>query len=1123
MSGNVRSLTLSATAATAHLAPVPAGPAASAHLAPVPAGAAPSAETRKSNPEAAQAAQQLAELIQSLNKTLSQESIEFLTFKEGRNLARLSLINMAFGVTQVSLRTLRAFLADYKETSQQKFASAFEGLFKQANVESSVRKRLNTLLSTLSKVDQLNKQNKFDGMRLSLLLGKRSPIRVTPEALQAISQLTVELTQHFEPLWATMSKELEAEIQTYRGLSNEPNEFFVKEDYSRGQYFYNVAMRHLCRMQAYTRARIPRLKVHCLRLTRTEPMHYDAVLLLGQRCLRGIGLNAQRLVEEGVLHECFKELLCGVPANSLEAQETLKRHHELCKAQIAKTLEEIGKMITTFLEEINKPVGPSPCGATLAVKRGEEIQFVSVAGVYSNVDRVTKEGLEQFYNLMEQRIQEGVKDFEAYERDSKLLDSRLAALEKEISGVANGSQRIGGPEVFKFVSEKISAYAYLKYVSLLRDIKDNIQKYSAAIDISMRPAYALNAAWYSKAIQALKELALPRFAKLARATTRSNYVVCSEALKFIVGSFNFWSTGVKVFAGESIEKTRGLTRATARDGYKSAVGADSHRKVRISHSLQAATMNDTLGKVKAFAASVSIVCQDALALVSTCRQDLPRMIEERTAKANDWLKMLELEEEQADQQLRDLLNERERKRLEQEAKQAVNTQVPATDATAAAAACAQIAPAAAQRIAPYQSKMANYLFSCRNEVAQWHGVPLDPVLPSRVRLAHLSFDQLTVCERLYAHDNLAMVFEMLSLTRHPEERNLIIQRILLWGYLLLEAGSTYEFLSRRPNAYLQHNLKALSEFAKIAEDNKWRCEASEGSPQIRYPFSFEEDNFLLRHMRGTDAVTTDEFFAKAKTWLRDLTRFEVSVLSSRTNSTAQQAVLDRIQAHWQAYEKGETAKAKAELEHAALSDENVGRILNLEREFGEALKALNERISSLADSNSKNSLRSVQAQLRNLHRSVNLLKSFPNQRHMHEILHSCCFYTQYVVRNLSFYLSQKQQDEWFTDDLETYAKEYHLGHDLGDLQSTFEAILVNKGFEYIYRYFARLNDSEQPSPLMSLLSDLALRSREAVFLGESAVPSEMREKSAASLQDNVVTWACRLSLLAAKLVKNHVR
>lgn len=528
------------------------------------------------------------------------------------------------------------------------------------------------------------------------------------------------------------------------------------------------------------------------------------------------------------------------------------------------------------------------------------------------------------------------------------------------------------------------------------------------------------------------------------------------------------------------------------------------------------------------------------------------LFKEQTVLADSCLHILELEEETA--AAKKAAEDAEHAKLEREsaaakkayadAERAQNEKQKDAKLTKESDAKSSVAPVSApitqtnveipKRVnSPFNTPSSQLLFNLRNELAEWHGMtPSTVTPPASVMGTFISISDSAKLQQLYANDGLAASLEMLSACQDAQEKIVLTQLVLQWGYLALEQSLTTEYAKVHPQEFLQHNLTVLLRGLGINHSSLWTEHAASNTLYHRYPWYFKAKGnkplpFALKHLQKGNEFSTKEFCTKLSTWIEGAASLQIAILSHANNKHPN---LKRIQEAVELFRKdaANTKEASEKETKNLLSTKNEELLSASKRKLNIAMALLQKHLTHLSTQSPSSpemikALKNAGHHLSNLKIALSLLLHFPQQRFMHVIFQLLHASVKDFAENLGVVLSMQQNSEWYTHSLATYSKEYGLGAELSkELCATLSLIDVAKGNEYPYKYFS--STSEQAvSPLMAALSDFYARSKEATLMGEGAVPSSLKPMDVPALQDSLVGWATRFAALACGCAESHLK
>lgn len=433
----------------------------------------------------------------------------------------------------------------------------------------------------------------------------------------------------------------------------------------------------------------------------------------------------------------------------------------------------------------------------------------------------------------------------------------------------------------------------------------------------------------------------------------------------------------------------------------------------------------------------------------------------------------------------------------------------------------------------FNTSAGQLLHDLRNELAAWHGMnPAKSVLPGDTAGSSASIPELAVLQQLYANDNFATSLEMLSQCKKAEDKALAIQMVLQWGYLALEQGLTTEYAKKFPNSFLRHDLSLLLNGLEMDCKGLWTEQANSETLYHRYPWNFTASGssvlpFALKHIREGNPESAKDFCSHISTWVSDAASMQIAVITHHHKGN-QTLPLKRIQTIVDDFRKGSTDQSKETYElqeKEKLSEQNDSTLTVLEKKLDGALTLIHKRFSTQPplSNDALKALYNARHHLRSLKAAIGLLTRFPQQRFMHVLLHSMLSSVKDFAENLGVVLSlQKEGDGWYSHSLGSYFHEYGLGKDLKkNLLAIMKTIDIEKGNEYPYKYFAHTS-TQAASSVMVSLSEFYGRSKEAVLMGEGAIPSGMKKKSVVELQSEICEWVKKFAELACALATKHL-
>jgi hypothetical protein len=391
--------------------------------------------------------------------------------------------------------------------------------------------------------------------------------------------------------------------------------------------------------------------------------------------------------------------------------------------------------------------------------------------------------------------------------------------------------------------------------------------------------------------------------------------------------------------------------------------------------------------------------------------------------------------------------------------------------------------------------------------------PAHVIAPADVAAQRMSASQIAVYQQIYANDNLAAAYEILSLSGNPADRALLFQVMLKWGYRPLEQGLTSEFVKKNPQSFLRHHLNRLQTNLGMAVQNSWTEHAVSQTLYSRYPWYFKTSGAKslpigLRCIREANSDVVKEFEAKAQDLMVENMAMQHTILVHHAKDK-QEPHLTLIQNAFKTFQTASRLPSNKEVDVKANNEahtENAAILEKLENKFVTPMQnckaALDNLSKNLAEAflakdqekilsiqNAQNALLNARHHLININGAIGLLKRFPQQRFTHVLLDFIHSSGKDFVENLGAFLSIKGENPLYTHSLDTYMKEHELGKNLkADAKKVIANSDVHKGDEYPYKYFSK-TPPKLVSPHMTLLSELYKSSREAVLLGEGTATS----------------------------------
>lgn len=421
---------------------------------------------------------------------------------------------------------------------------------------------------------------------------------------------------------------------------------------------------------------------------------------------------------------------------------------------------------------------------------------------------------------------------------------------------------------------------------------------------------------------------------------------------------------------------------------------------------------------------------------------------------------------------------------------------------------------------PYNTQSSKLIFNLRQCVAEFHQINLDRTAVNNISLQDLSIVERAVYNQLNAMDSLIAALQIYENCSDADKAS-AIRLILLWGYLVLEQAAT----AGLSETVLVHDLAFLLDKIGIAEDSVWRQHVRQGTFYFRYPWNFtlNESNsshtFALRHIREGSDKTVEEFNKHYRTWVEELAKTEMRILSLRA-SDAQRPILVRIQALISSFQKSATS-TRVDCATSALSKEQSASIVVCENALKQAFEGFQKRLTAATplSEQMRNVLLNARQHLNNLQDALSFFRQFPQQRFLHMHLHFMLFSAQYFAENIGYYLSLQNGDDWRTHSIAHYSKMHHLADELSaEQQSTLHFIDIGKGSEY----YANLGDLVPESPFL-FLEELKIYAKEAFLMGEGAVPGQIATpKGVSVLRSEVLAWVRKLIGLAATLTEKRL-
>lgn len=501
----------------------------------------------------------------------------------------------------------------------------------------------------------------------------------------------------------------------------------------------------------------------------------------------------------------------------------------------------------------------------------------------------------------------------------------------------------------------------------------------------------------------------------------------------------------------------------------------------------------TIAAVNSVSISSRLVTGIISALTALQEQIYLQHVQERTADADACLELLLVEENAAAEAKRIAAEQNEKQQL--------------TVVTAAAAAPPVVAQAPTEPPKPllparFHVPALQSLFEVGCAASEFYGRnPATVVLPTHLLGHPTPRHILAEYQQLYANHAFLMATEMFLRNGNPESVPVLSGMILQLGHLSLEQCMTVEHAAKFPKSFLRHDLQILLKNLGMKQGgNVWAQHASNYSLYSRY----------LHHFKAPLHAQA-EMPQNLSQWLADFAEMQCAAMAHRDPKSD---ILKKVQA---AVNSVKTAKAQMAPE---VDQKRVGELSAAHAQvLKECEKKLNAQVESWAKTEGDKSASFLNARhhLNQLLATVRLIPQFPQQRHLHMLMHMLVFSIKNFAENFGTHLSSQNGVPIYTHVLRDLPLQDALkGNDR--LSTLLHQIDIGKGDEYPFDYFAFFG--KEASPVMLLLSDFYGRSLEAVLVGEGTVPAGMKAKDLPTLQGELVSMAVSFTELACALAKS---
>jgi hypothetical protein len=512
---------------------------------------------------------------------------------------------------------------------------------------------------------------------------------------------------------------------------------------------------------------------------------------------------------------------------------------------------------------------------------------------------------------------------------------------------------------------------------------------------------------------------------------------------------------------------------------------------------------------------------------------------EQSIKADQYVEMLLLEEIENERLAQEQM---EKQRLAAEAlKKLEKTPEPAEQGSAGAAVASPMVIAKTVLIPDqtrtyYTNPAAQFLFQVRCELAQLYGK--DPVeMPDASSLAGASVTELAVDHTLYAYDGLCETLEMLS---NAPEKEFLVQQVLKWGYRVVEQAATAAYPGGYSQKDLNHNLAVLLRGVKVRIKNLWTTHANSYTVWQRYPayYSSHEADlpFGLTQIKSRNEEAA-KMFTEDLLWVEDLVTLQNEILLQTHKNSPQQVHISNL---LQAFRKRSLTKQTevvAKDVSEAHSKEDANLFCEIEQDLDAALTIIRKHLEipvpvvtaaaaagapvqpPVANSAFLKALENACFHLINLQKAIGSIKRSPKQRSMHIIIDAMLASIKEFTESLGVVFSIQKNRPLYTHSISAYQKLGYGENLSADMKKVLNEIDIKRADEFLYRTLSRLAPKDIP-PNVKLLHDHYRRSKEAVLMGEGAIPSAVVVKSVADLQANLREQAKLFAKLAHELAKS---
>lgn len=454
----------------------------------------------------------------------------------------------------------------------------------------------------------------------------------------------------------------------------------------------------------------------------------------------------------------------------------------------------------------------------------------------------------------------------------------------------------------------------------------------------------------------------------------------------------------------------------------------------------------------------------------------------------------------------------------------------------------------------YHSPVTTTILQLREKLCAFHAVKGSFSTPHLVNVN--SPKRIALMQQLFSIDHIQWTLEMWEKCQNSEQKHLLAEQFLFWGYLSIEQGLTAQYVQANGSVELFHGLSALMSKAPAEINNEWPKVCDRGSLYLRYPSSCyrtafgnkqktlslqliaEKENRKPHHIPSA----IDLFQKTLPILIKDFISIQVTPLTlnappldSKEHISTLQSLLKQPADHYRPHTASPPAVSSASASSASLLKDDLKEkplLKAADESLYKARTTLEKTITQLETdvefsgqpqaNNELTSIRNIAHHLHALSTLPSMFGSFPEQRFLGFHAHTLFMTMQYFIENLGVTLSIRAEDETHTHQL-SYYDAYGLCESLNDKElALIKELDVGKGLEYPFKYFSATYQAI-PSNCVKRMSTLYSVSKAATLAEEGFSPEDLPGVIISELKEELQAKLLVYAKLVEKLIERHFK